>query len=119
MVGATVVTASDTKLMPGSVEKEATPGPPKQAPGHGKNRGFPPFPLSVAKPGRQILPGRGGVGRTLLPPRAIPSAAGLGGTRMALSYDKDKVDFATYRPPHLLWSLDRPVATVTPHRPAR
>lgn len=38
---------------------------------------------------------------------------------MALSHDKDRVDFARYRPEHFLWSLDGKVATITLNRPER
>ncbi len=38
---------------------------------------------------------------------------------MALPHDRDRIDFATYKPQHFLWSLDRKVATITLNRPER
>ena len=38
---------------------------------------------------------------------------------MALTHDKNRVDFATCRPEHFLWSLSGKVATITLNRPER
>ena len=38
---------------------------------------------------------------------------------MALSHDRNRIDFASYRPKHFLWSLDGKVATITLNRPER
>ncbi len=38
---------------------------------------------------------------------------------MALTHDKNRVDFATCRPEHYLWSLSGKVATITLNRPER
>ena len=38
---------------------------------------------------------------------------------MALAYDRNRIDFATYKPQHFLWSLDGKVATITLNRPER
>ncbi|MGE0717694.1 MAG: enoyl-CoA hydratase family protein [Alphaproteobacteria bacterium] len=38
---------------------------------------------------------------------------------MALAYDRNRIDFATYRPQHFLWSLEGKVATITLNRPER
>jgi enoyl-CoA hydratase/carnithine racemase len=38
---------------------------------------------------------------------------------MALAQDKDRLDFAAFRPAHFLWALDGKVATITLNRPER
>ncbi|HXQ67567.1 MAG TPA: enoyl-CoA hydratase family protein [Alphaproteobacteria bacterium] len=38
---------------------------------------------------------------------------------MALSHDRNRIDFASYRPKHFLWSLDGKVARITLNRPER
>jgi len=38
---------------------------------------------------------------------------------MALSHDKNRIDFANYRPKHFLWSLEGKVATINLNRPER
>jgi enoyl-CoA hydratase/carnithine racemase len=38
---------------------------------------------------------------------------------MALSHDRNRIDFASYTPRHFLWSLDGKVATITLNRPER
>ncbi len=38
---------------------------------------------------------------------------------MALSHDKNRIDFATYAPKHFLWSLNGKVGTITLNRPER
>lgn len=38
---------------------------------------------------------------------------------MALTHDRGRVDFATYRPQHFLWALDGKVGTITLNRPER
>ncbi|MFI4987139.1 MAG: enoyl-CoA hydratase family protein [Alphaproteobacteria bacterium] len=38
---------------------------------------------------------------------------------MALSHDRNRIDFARYQPKHFLWSLDGKVATITLNRPER
>ncbi len=38
---------------------------------------------------------------------------------MALSHDKNRIDFARYEPRHFLWSLEGKVATITLNRPER
>lgn len=38
---------------------------------------------------------------------------------MALSHDKNRIDFTRYQPKHFLWALDGKVATITLNRPER